>query len=314
MKSKSIIILFIFQSLLFNQVIGEGLYLDDLLTYLKNNYTTSNVLSYNAARDVLYGDVEAELNDGQVFCIYTNYSINLPNGLDPSSYLYDNGMDCEHLWPQSMGASSSPMKSDMHHLRPCRSNVNSSRGNKPYNEINDNATNTWYWLNIQSGNIPSSNINEYSETNSSYFEPREESKGDVARSIFYFYTIYENVANDNFFNTQKDVLYQWHIQDPPTNIEIDRTWAIAAYQNNIPNPFIIDHSLIERAYFYTEPEYNLGDLNLDALINVVDVVLLVNYILGIDSLDDDSMQLADLDSNELINIVDVVTLINIILN
>ena len=314
MKSKSIIILFIFQSLLFNQVIGEGLYLDDLLTYLKNNYTTSNVLSYNSARDVLYGDIEAELNDGQVFCIYTNYSINLPNGVDPSSYLYDNGMDCEHLWPQSMGASSSPMKSDMHHLRPCRSNVNSSRGNKPYNEINDNATNTWYWLNIQSNNIPSSNINEYSETNSSYFEPREESKGDVARSIFYFYTIYENVANDNFFNTQKDVLYQWHIQDPPTNIEIDRTWAIAAYQNNIPNPFIIDHSLIERAYFYTEPEYNLGDLNLDALINVVDVVLLVNYILGIDTLSSDSIQLADLDSNELINIVDVVTLINIILN
>jgi len=314
MKSKSIIILFIFQSLLFNQVIGEGLYLDDLLTYLKNNYTTSNVLSYNSARDVLYGDIEAELNDGQVFCIYTNYSINLPNGVDPSSYLYDNGMDCEHLWPQSMGASSSPMKSDMHHLRPCRSNVNSSRGNKPYNEINDNATNTWYWLNIQSSNIPSSNINEYSETNSSYFEPREESKGDVARSIFYFYTIYENVANDNFFNTQKDVLYQWHIQDPPTNIEIDRTWAIAAYQNNIPNPFIIDHSLIERAYFYNEPEYNLGDLNLDALINVVDVVLLVNYILGIDTLSNDSIQLADLDSNELINIVDVVTLINIILN
>lgn len=314
MKSKSIIILFIFQSLLFNQVIGEGLYLDDLLTYLKNNYTTNNVLSYNSARDVLYGDIEAELNDGQVFCIYTNYSINLPNGVDPSSYLYDNGMDCEHLWPQSMGASSSPMKSDMHHLRPCRSNVNSSRGNKPYNEINDNATNTWYWLNIQSSNIPSSNINEYSETNSSYFEPREESKGDVARSIFYFYTIYENVANDNFFNTQKDVLYQWHIQDPPTNIEIDRTWAIAAYQNNIPNPFIIDHSLIERAYFYTEPEYNLGDLNLDALINVVDVVLLVNYILGIDTLSSDSIQLADLDSNELINIVDVVTLINIILN
>ena len=314
MKSKSIIILFIFQSLLFNQVIGEGLYLDDLLTYLKNNYTTSNVLSYNSARDVLYGDIEAELNDGQVFCIYTNYSINLPNGVDPSSYLYDNGMDCEHLWPQSMGASSSPMKSDMHHLRPCRSNVNSSRGNKPYNEINDNATNTWYWLNIQSSNIPSSNINEYSETNSTYFEPREESKGDVARSIFYFYTIYENVANDNFFNTQKDVLYQWHIQDPPTNIEIDRTWAIAAYQNNIPNPFIIDHSLIERAYFYTEPEYNLGDLNLDALINVVDVVLLVNYILGIDTLSSDSIQLADLDSNELINIVDVVTLINIILN
>ena len=54
------------------------------------------------------------------------------------------------------------------------------------------------------------------------------------------------------------------------------------------------------------------DVDLDVE-KVVDVVLLVNYILGIDSLDDESMQLADLDSNELINIVDVVTLINLIL-
>ena len=144
MKSKSIIILFIFQSLLFNQVIGEGLYLDDLLTYLKNNYTTSNVLSYNSARDVLYGDIEAELNDGQVFCIYTNYSINLPNGVDPSSYLYDNGMDCEHLWPQSMyeASGANHMKSDMHHLRPCKENVNSS-SSSIIDELNSNIYNTF---------------------------------------------------------------------------------------------------------------------------------------------------------------------------
>ena len=303
----------IFSMLISQETIGPNLYNENLINFLQNNYQTSTTLSYNNARDVLYSEIDID-NNNKVYCIYTNYNVTLPSNVDPSTYLYENGMNCEHIWPQSMYEGTSPMKSDMHHLRPCRSNVNSSRGNKPYNEINDNATNTWYWLNIQSSNIPSSNINEYSETNSSYFEPREESKGDVARSIFYFYTIYENVANDNFFNTQKDVLYQWHIQDPPTNIEIDRTWAIAAYQNNIPNPFIIDHSLIERAYFYTEPEYNLGDLNLDALINVVDVVLLVNYILGIDTLSSDSIQLADLDSNELINIVDVVTLINIILN
>ena len=308
--------LFILISFLFTvnaqTYIHPGVYGDDLHELISDEYTTSFTLGYSSARDTMYSIIDS--NEGSVSCIYTDFSVGLIPGTDPSITMYEGGINCEHSWPQSMGASSSPMKSDMHHLRPCRSNVNSSRGNKPYNEINDNATNTWYWLNIQSSNIPSSNINEYSETNSSYFEPREESKGDVARSIFYFYTIYENVANDNFFNTQKDVLYQWHIQDPPTNIEINRTWAIAAYQNNIPNPFIIDHSLIERAYFYTEPEYNLGDLNLDALINVVDVVLLVNYILGIDTLSNDSIQLADLDSNELINIVDVVTLINIILN
>jgi len=314
MKSKTIIILFILQSFAFNQTIGEGLYLNDLINYLNANYKPSNVLSYNSARDVLYGDIEAQLNNGEVFGIYTNYSVNLPNSVDPSSYLYDNGMDCEHLWPQSMYEGTSPMKSDMHHLRPCKSNVNSSRGNKPFNEINDSQTNTWYWLNIQSSNIPTNNIQEYSESGSSYFEPREDVKGDIARSMFYFYTMYTNVANDNFFNTQKEILYQWHLEDPPVQSEIDRTWEIAVYQNNLPNPFILDNSLVERAYFYSPPNSNVGDINLDSLINVVDVVLLVNYILGIDSLSEESIQQADLDNNNIINIVDVVALINLILN
>ena len=123
---------------------------DDLINYLRNNYKTNSVLSYDSARDILYGEIEAPQNNGQVYGVYTNYSVTLPSGVDPSSHLYNNGIDCEHLWPQSMYEGSSPMKSDMHHLRPCKSNVNSSRGNKPYNEIQDNLTNTWYWLNTQS--------------------------------------------------------------------------------------------------------------------------------------------------------------------
>ena len=92
MKSKPIIILFILQSFAVNQTIGEGLYLNDLINYLNANYKPNNVLSYNSARDVLYGDIEAQLNNGEVFGIYTNYSVNLPNSVDPSSYLYDNGI------------------------------------------------------------------------------------------------------------------------------------------------------------------------------------------------------------------------------
>ena len=314
MKSKTIIILFIFNSLLFNQTIGEGLYLNDLIDYLNANYKTNTVLSYNSARDILYGDIESPLNNGDVVGVYTNYSISLPSNVDPSTYLYENGMDCEHLWPQSMYEGSSPMKSDMHHLKPCKSNVNSSRGNKPFGDISDFQTNTWFWLNVQTNTIPSSNINQYSESSSNYFEPREDVKGDVARSIFYFYTMYSNVADENFFNIQKNILYQWHLEDPVSQLEIDRTWDIAYYQDNFPNPFIIDNTLIERAYFYSYPNNNVGDINLDTLINVVDVVLLVNYILGIDSLSEDSIQQADLDDNNLINIVDVVALINLILN
>jgi len=344
MKNKLIYILFI--SFLFMQdEIGIGLYDDDLINYLKNNYKTNSVLSYDSARDVLYGEIEAPQNNGQVYGVYTNYSVTLPSGVDPSSHLYNNGIDCEHLWPQSMYEGSSPMKSDMHHLRPCKSNVNSSRGNKPYNEIQDNLTNTWYWLNTQSNNIPTSNIDEYSESGSNKFEPREDIKGDIARSMFYFYTMYTNEADDNFFNLQKEILYQWHNNDPVTNNEINRTWAIASYQNNIPNPFILDSTLVYRCYFYDEsvvgcdgvPNSGLeldecgvcdgnnlscidicgipngnnltcADMNNDNTINVSDVIFLVNLVLS-----GTANNVGDLNNDNLVNITDIVMLINIIL-
>ena len=299
--------LMLLNTLFCQETIAPNLNSGELLEFLNLNYKTNTVLSYGTARDVLYGDIEAPANNGYVSGIYTNYSINLPSNEDPSSYLYDNGLDCEHLWPQSLGAGNTPMKSDMHHLRPCKSNVNSSRGNKQFNEINDNQTNTWFRLNMQTTNIPSSNIDEYSESGSYAFEPREEVKGDVARSMFYFYTMYTSVADSDFFNNQKDILKDWHYQDPVTNEELQRSWDIASYQDNLPNPFVIDSTLIRRGYFYI----NMipGDINNDSLVNVVDVVILVNYILGYQSLNTTQMNQADIDNNNLINIVDVVLII-----
>ena len=309
---KNTLYIILLSSLIFTQDrnIGYNLYLDDLINYLKNNYTTNNVLSYNSARDILYGEID-KIN-GQVKGIYTNYAVTLPGNVDPSTHLYENGIDCEHLWPQSMGSSSSPMKSDMHHLRPCKSTVNSSRGNKPFNEINDYQTDNWYWLSNNSSSIPSNNIDEYSESKSGSFEPREDRKGDIARALFYFYTIYNNVADDNFFQIQKNILYQWHVQDQVDSNELQRTWTIASYQNNIPNPFIVDSSLVERAYFY---EFLLlGDSNLDNVVNIVDVILIVGYILGNENLSNDQFINSDLNNDSVININDIVSIIEIILS
>ena len=96
--------------------------------------------------------------------------------------------------------------------------------------------------------------------------------------MFYFYTIYQDEANEAFFNQQKYTLFNWHIDDPIVDAEINRTWEIAAYQNDIPNPFILDTTLIYRAYFYIAESIN-GDVNLDGLLNIVDIVILVNIIL-----------------------------------
>jgi len=305
-KNLLYILLFI-SSILCQEPIGEGLYSQNLINFLQQNYTTNNVLSYDNARDILYGHIYN--NEGEVSCIYTEFAVtNVPIN-DPRPTVTAGGIDCEHIWPQSMYSGTFPMKSDMHHLKPCKSNVNSSRGNKPYNQVQDSQANHWYWLSYDLSSPPQNNIDKYSESGSLAFEPREEAKGDIARIMFYFYTIYNNVIDDNFFDEQKDMLYQWHLFDPATVEEINTTWEIATYQNNIPNPFILDDSLIYRAFFHNLP----GDVNIDNLVNVVDVVFMVSIIM--DELETTNEQFlnADLDENQVINVSDIVTLVNIIL-
>ena len=302
-----LIIFNILFTLIFTQdIIGEGLYEDELINFLRTNYKTSSTLGYTDARDTLY--LRVDRINGLVKGIYTNYAVSLPlNGIDPSTYLYENGINCEHIWPQSMYEGSEPQKSDMHALRPCKDNVNSARANKPYNEINDQQTTTWYWQNNQTSNIPSTNINEYSENHGNYFEPREDRKGDIARTIFYFYTMYSEVADNYFFESQKEILKTWHEQDPVENQEVLRTWQIANYQQNKPNPFILDETLIQRAYFYDGSI--LGDINNDGILNVLDLVALVSIILS-----EENTTAGDVNNDGSTNILDAVLLTNIILS
>ena len=117
-------------------VIGEGLIGAELLDYVLSNYKTTTTLGYNNARDTLYGVIDLK-DDNQLSCVYSGYSITLDTLLDPSTNAFNQGINCEHTWPQSMGANEEPQKSDLHHLFPCKSNVNSSRGNHPYADIND---------------------------------------------------------------------------------------------------------------------------------------------------------------------------------
>ena len=305
------IILFFLGSISFGQdIIGEGLYEYELIDFLQENYKTSTTLGYTDARDVMYLEIDRE-DDGSVYGIYTNYSVFLPeSGVDPSTHLYENGINCEHIWPQSLYEGGEPLKSDMHALRPCKDNVNSARGNKAFNDVLDPQTTTWYWQDSQTSNIPSSNIDEYSENHVTYFEPREDRKGDIARTMFYFYTMYSDEADDDFFEVQKGVLQTWHEQDPINEDELNRTWAIAPYQQNKPNPFILDATLVERAYFYDGALQ--GDLNSDETLNVLDIVALVNIILSQEG--NNPLGLGDMNGDGELNVLDVVILANIILS
>ncbi len=219
-----------------------------LFEKIRKCFSPTNILSYSTARDEMYSKVD-KWEDGLTHTIYANFTISISDDTSPRSQALNMGVNAEHLFPQSMGAGKDPARSDIHNLFSCKENINNYRGNKPYGEIIDINTDRWYYGDtIIMNNIPNNNINLYSEGNSSFWEPREEIKGDVARSIFYFYVIYNDVVNEGFFNSMKEDLIKWNVIDPPSKIEFDRNKKVKTIQGN-DNPFILDSSLAERLNF-----------------------------------------------------------------
>lgn len=214
---------------------------------------------YNHARDLLYTQIDN--HGGRLRCIYSGFTIDLsPASTDPRTEAFDRGINAEHSWPQSKGAENEPMRSDMHHLYPSEINVNNARASWPFDEIPDNLTDSWYRLKSVQSTIPTTLIDEYSELdnqnpNAHYtgrFEPREDHQGNVARAMFYFYTVYRaecDAADPFFFDAQKQTLREWNAIDPPDSMEVARTCAIAPYQQGKYNPYVIDPTLVERAWF-----------------------------------------------------------------
>lgn len=231
---------------------------DPLLNLVVTDYKPTLFLLYDDMRDTMYARVDG--HDGVVNCIYSNYTINLDPNIDPSSSAYFQGINAEHTFPRSKGAQDEPALSDMHSIFPCKDNINSDRSNCEYYEIDDATTGFWYKEDEILTTIPTTDIDLYCEKDlegfdCGYFEPRESTKGDVARAIFYFYTMYKAQADasfdPDFFHRQKDLLLQWHDNDPATQEEIDRSDRVAIYQSGKPNPFVVDSTLARRCYFST---------------------------------------------------------------
>ncbi|MER6011834.1 endonuclease I family protein [Streptomyces bluensis] len=144
----------------------------------------------------------------------------------------------EHVWAQSHGdfGTSAGPGTDLHHLRPEDVQVNSTRGNKDFDNGGSSFTNS-------GGSL----------TDSNSFEPRDAVKGDVARMILYMAVRYEGgdswpdlepndaVTNGSVpFHGRLSVLKQWNDEDPPDSFEQRRNDVIYnSYQGN-RNPFI-DH-------------------------------------------------------------------------
>lgn len=237
----------------FGQTPPSGMEGSSFRSWLKQNFYDGQhqALGYTTARMYMYNYIDNENNS--IECVYGGYDKAWNyggSGTNPSP------INCEHTIPQSFFGSSEPMRSDIHHLFPTYQNWNSRRSNYPFAEISDSQTTVWMVGTTNTSSIPSSNIDAYSEYANQQFEPPEAHKGNLARAVFYFYTMYPSynmsqVGNINMF-------YQWHLDDPVDAEETERNNEIFQYQGN-RNPFISNPEWVGRAWGFDWDDNGGGD-------------------------------------------------------
>lgn len=194
----------------------EGTYYDDVDLTLTGNAlkavlrellqdTHKVYTSYKDCKTKLpYVDEDLN-NSNNMILFYTGQSIVKSQDLN-------NDWNREHVWPKSLGwFEETGAGSDLHHIRPCKPSLNSSRGNKKFG----------------------------TSTNANYFCPDDSYKGDVARIIFYLMVAYNEADRYSFTSVAQSLtmLLDWNELDPVSEGEIVRNDKIEDIQGN-RNPFI----------------------------------------------------------------------------
>lgn len=169
------------------------------------------------------------------------------------------GWNREHQMPQSSFNSNYPMYSDLFFVIPTDARINQLRSNYPYGI--STTTPSYVYYTFTNGSKIGRNATPGSAYTGRVYEPHNQFKGDIARSLLYFAVRYEGKLNSfNFYNgtspandtspldgTEEkafedwyiNLLLQWHNQDPVSPREIARNNSVYNVQQN-RNPFI-DH-------------------------------------------------------------------------
>lgn len=233
----------------------------ELLASIRAAYRPAALTGTN---DDLYSVVDRTTVNGRagVVGVYTGLFVpfDCTPSCDPSQDVYNGGsptgvtINQEHTWPQAQlnGSGSAASETDLHNLFPTQVGVNADRGNLPFCESDDALTTRWYRgaPPYTQTTIPTEAIDEYSELRSgTCFEPREDHKGNVARAVFYVEALYPEETNEAWFTPQMATLYRWHGADPISAADQARSGRVAALQSGKDNPFVLDSTLVRRAFF-----------------------------------------------------------------
>lgn len=218
------------------------------LTNYYNQTDLDKYYDHDATNTTILLDIYSEIPTGPDSYEYTTANI---IGSAGSEGL---GWNREHMMPQSTFYSNYPMYSDMFYVVPTDARINQLRSNYPYGIVGS----TIYYTFTNTSRIGNCAIPGVTYTGRVY-EPINEFKGDVARSLLYFAVRYEGKLGTFNFNNNANpasdtnpldgteersydpayiaMLLQWHNQDPVSQREIDRNNAVYTLQKN-RNPFI----------------------------------------------------------------------------
>lgn len=147
----------------------------------------------------------------------------------------DTVVNVEHTWPQSRFSarySKELQKSDLHHLFPTDSQMNSTRSSYQFGVVQDDQ-----------GKLKcnASKFGRAAGYNGPVFEPPQQHKGNVARALFYFSTRYET----NISPVEERTLREWNKLDPVDEEEMTRNNEIYKVQGS-RNPFVDHPELADR--------------------------------------------------------------------
>lgn len=231
------------------------------LTNYYNQTDLDKYYDHGAANTTILLDMYSEIPAGPDVYEYTTANI------IGSASAEGQGWNREHMMPQSTFYSNYPMYSDLFFVVPTDARINQLRSNYPYGISNSTIHHTF----TNTSKIANSAIPGWSYTGRVY-EPINEFKGDVARSLLYFAVRYEGKLGTFNFNNNTNpasdtnpldgteersfdpaylaMLLQWHAQDPVSQREIDRNNAVYAIQKN-RNPFIDNPSWVNAIWGQT---------------------------------------------------------------
>ncbi|MCQ2771139.1 MAG: endonuclease [Clostridia bacterium] len=189
----------------------------------------SELLSINAPKSTSYdwsryeACDEAENDSSSIICIYTRH--NIKKNSHVGSYSWDT-WNREHVWTQTKYPNS---KTDNHNIFACEGEINNIRGNYSYAEVVHNST-TQVTVHDHLTDCYFDN---------SYFEPCDDAKGEIARSVMYGTVMYSYRMTDIAKNIE--TMLKWHLEHPVSNRDVYRNNTAYKLQGN-RNPFVDEPS------------------------------------------------------------------------